>query len=279
MGLLAGLFGVGGGFILTPMLRLLFGVPYEVAVGSSLVQVVGTLLVSCVAHLRLGHVDLHLAMAGAAGSLAGAELGVRMQSWLAHGDTVHWLGWTGPAEDLVMTGLYVVLLCVVGVSMMRATAGRPGRPQPEAAAAAGSLEGVRIPPAGIFRATGVGWWALGVPAVLGAAVGVLTGLLGVGGGFVLYPILTLLLGLDPVRAAGTSSLQVLLSASYGALRHSMERNVDLWLVALLMAGSMGGARVGIDMVRKARPAGLRRAFGLLTLATAAFIVARLAMQG
>lgn len=272
VGLLTGLFGVGGGFLLTPALKVIFGVPYPIAVGSDLAQIFFTSTVSTYRHQRAGNANLRLGLVLAMGALAGAEIGVRSQNALRSVGQMKVAGHPLPLLDLVLSGLFLVLLLVVAVIIRRET-GSGLSPSVEVdTRVARALRRIRLRPLiALPRSdrTSITVW---VPLSLGFGVGVLTGLMGVGGGFINFPLLIYVLGVPTHVAIGTSALQVLFASGYGAVRHAMQGNVELLLVLVLLIGSMAGVQVGVRLAKQFQGQGIRRLFaGVLFLGIAVII--------
>lgn len=274
VGVLTGLFGVGGGFLLTPALKALFGVPYPVAVGTDLVQIFLTGTVSAYRHGRAGNVEWRLGLVLGAGGVAGAELGVRIQNALASIGEVGVPGSRVTLLDLVLGGLFVALLAAVAVLIWRETRSgggvdtRVGR----------ALRAVRLRPVIALPRSDLAAISVWVPLAMGLGVGVLTGLMGVGGGFVNFPLLIYVLGVPTHVAIGTSAVQVLLASGYGALRHAGQRHVELPLVLFLTAGSVLGVQVGVRLARRFRGPRIRRLFAGVMLLGIAVIVWDLGRQ-
>ena len=274
VGVLTGLFGVGGGFLLTPALKALFGVPYPVAVGTDLVQIFLTGTVSAYRHGRAGNVEWRLGLVLGAGGVAGAELGVRIQNALASIGEIGVSGSGVTLLDLVLGGLFVALLAAVAVLIWRETRSdngvdtRVGR----------ALRAVRLRPVIALPRSDLAGISVWVPLVMGLGVGVLTGLMGVGGGFVNFPLLIYVLGVPTHVAIGTSAVQVLLASGYGALRHAGQRHVELPLVLFLTAGSVLGVQVGVRLARRFRGPRIRRLFAGVMLLGIAVIVWDLSRQ-
>ena len=274
VGVLTGLFGVGGGFLLTPALKALFGVPYPVAVGTDLVQIFLTGTVSAYRHGRAGNVEWRLGLVLGAGGVAGAELGVRIQNALASIGEVGVSGSRVTLLDLVLGGLFVALLAAVAALIWRETRSgngvdtRVGR----------ALRAVRLRPVIALPRSDLAGVSVWVPLVMGLGVGVLTGLMGVGGGFVNFPLLIYVLGVPTHVAIGTSAVQVLLASGYGALRHAGQRHVELPLVLFLTAGSVLGVQVGVRLARRFRGPRIRRLFAGVMLLGIAVIVWDLGRQ-
>lgn len=279
VGCLAGMFGVGGGFLMTPMLRIIFGIPYNVAVGSELLQMVGTSISSTQRHFRLGNIDMKLGTVMALSSIVGTEIGVRLQSLLKSSGTLSINGHNILAQDFWMTSIFIVLLLTIGIPALLETRNAGAKKQtphdqerPAYRMEAFVKKTIKVPPFLEFKTAGIGKTSVWVPAGIGFLVGILTGMLGVGGGFVNFPILVYVLGVPTHIAAGTSAFQIFFSASYGAIRHATESNVDILLVIFLLLGSVVGAQIGASITRKMQGIVLRRYFAYTVLFAVTIII-------
>lgn len=233
-GMLSGLFGIGGGIITTPAIRLLLGYPALIAVGTPLLVVLPTALSGATAYLRRGLVDLRagltIGVTGAVASVGGALL-TRVVG--------------GPAV-LIVTGAVILWMAVDLVLLAR----RGERTGPEQAPPAH-----RRPPA-VHRGVGL--------AALGLVAGFASGFLGVGGGFVVVPSLVRWFGFDIKRAIGTSLVVVSVLAVPGSITHLALGNIDLGLAAMLVLGVVPGSQVGARAAAAARDRTLTLLFaGLL----------------
>ena len=269
VGVLTGLFGVGGGFLLTPALKALFGVPYPVAVGTDLVQIFLTGTVSAYRHRRAGNVELRLGLVLGAGAMAGAEVGLRIQNALESLGEVRVSGGGITLLDLVLGALFVVLLASVAVMIWRETRSEGDGVDTRVARA---LRRIRLRPVIALPRSDVAGISVWVPVAMGFFVGILTGLMGVGGGFINFPLLIYVLGVPTHVAIGTSALQVVLASGYGAFRHGGQGHVELLLVLLLTAGSVLGVQVGVRLARRFKGQRIRRLFAAVLLLGIATIV-------
>ncbi len=276
VGVLTGLFGVGGGFLLTPALKALFGVPYPVAVGTDLVQIFLTGTVSAYRHRRSGNVDLRLGLVLGAGAIAGAEVGLRIQNALESIGEVRVTGGGITLLDLVLGGLFVVLLGSVAGMIWRET--RSGRGDGVDTPVARALRRIRLRPVIALPRSDLADISVWVPLAMGFGVGILTGLMGVGGGFINFPLLIYVLGVPTHVAIGTSALQVVLASGYGAFRHGGQGHVELVLVLVLTAGSVLGVQVGVRLARRFKGQRIRRLFAAVLLLGIATIVWDLSRQ-
>jgi uncharacterized membrane protein YfcA len=270
IGFLSGVFGVGGGFLLTPML-IFIGVPPAVAVASSANQLVGASLSGVIAHWRRGNVDFKMGFTLLLGGLAGSALGV----WLF---TV--LKRVGQIE-LTISLCYVLLLGVLGALMavesLRAIARqrRPGAVRRKLHQH-NWMHG--LPLKTRFRSSKLYISAL-LPTGLGFAVGVLSAILGIGGGFVLVPAMIYTLGMPTAMVPGTSLLQIIfVAANVTFLQAYTNRTVDAVLTLLLLIGGVIGAQIGTRFGTRLRGEQLRFLLALLVLAVAAKLAQDLTLR-
>jgi len=209
IGVLTGLFGVGGGFLITPVLIVAFGIDESLAVGSSLSLIIGTGAAGLARHARLGNVEPKSMLVLGGGAVAGAVLGTELHVYLRAS-----LGLAGPVGfPVAMRGLYVVLLVVTGWLVLRGSAERGGRRS--------LLQRLPLPPrVDLPRASLTGVSLFGM-SLVGVFVGVVSGLLGVGGGVLFMPILLLVVGLSAHQAVGTSLGVVLFASVAGTIKHGL----------------------------------------------------------
>lgn len=257
VGILSGLLGVGGGFLLTPALMMV-GVPPTVAAASDTNAVVATSSSGVGAHFRLKNVDIKMGVMLLIGGLAGSALGVRC---------IHGLRKFGNA-DLLITITYIVVLGLVGGylcldSLRKMRRGLiPHKPR-QRRREHSFLE--RLPLQIDFPRSGVRHSII-VPLLLCSLVGVLTAIMGVGGGFMLVPVLVYGLGMPAHVAVGTSLFQILFTCAGATMMQSAENHtVDLVLALLLAAGSTVGAQIGARLSRLLRGEQLMVLLGVLAL--------------
>jgi len=261
VGFLSGVFGVGGGFLLTPLL-MLAGVPPAVAVASSANQLVGASLSGVIAQARRGNVDFKMGYILLLGGLAGSVFGVWIFTWLRQIGQV----------ELVISLLYVLLLGTLGMLMLIESARtllrqrRPGGARRKLHQH-NWLHG--LPLKTRFRRSKLYISAL-LPTGLGFAVGVLSAVLGIGGGFVLVPAMIYMLGMPTAMVPGTSLLQIIfVAANVTFLQAYTNRTVDAVLALLLLIGGVLGAQLGTRFGTRLRGEQLRFLLALLVLAVAA----------
>ena len=265
-GVLSGLFGVGGGFLLVPLLNVVFNVPYIIAIGSSLVQMVGTATASTLKHRGYGHIDYKLAGFILMGSIVGAEFGARILMWLKSLGTIMIHGSTISKMDLWINLIYIVLLSLVGISMFlesKKAKKRAPRGGVVDTAFSQKIQNVKIPPITSLPISNIEYISVCYLVVLGFGVGILSGLLGIGGAFILNPALIYLIGVPTSVAIGTSLFQTIFVSGYGGLTHFFKGNVDFALVACVLVGSLVGSQLGAKIHNRLRGAHIRYYFSLV----------------
>ena len=259
VGLLSGMFGVGGGFLTTPLL-IFYGIPPTVAVASATTQITGASVSGVSAHWRRGGVDLKMGGVMIAGGLVGSIVGAFVFRMLQNSGQI----------DLIIGFLYVLLLGSIGGLMLK-----------DAMTALGWVQQteVKVPPrhnkwvASLplrwrFYASGLYISPL-APMALGFAAGMLTVLLGVGGGFILVPAMIYLLGMAARVVIGTSLVMILaVSAVTTVVQAVTTQSVDIVLAGLLLLGGVIGAQYGARLTTRLKPDLLRFALAVIILGVA-----------
>jgi uncharacterized membrane protein YfcA len=261
IGFLSGMFGVGGGFILTPLLIFL-AVPPAVAVGTSASQVVAASVSGAVGHWRRNNVDLQMGLLLIAGGFAGALVGVKVLSFLiAHGQLEPFVA----VSYVVLLGVVGTLMLIESVRMLRAAAAKAGTSMRRGGSHTW-LDG--LPLKVRFRQSRI--YASLIPFVgIGAFVGLLTAIMGVGGGFLLVPAMIYLMRIPTRIVIGTSTVQILcVTAFTTVLQATMNYTVDILLSVPLMAGSVVGAQFGVGFSERFKAEQLRALLSLIVLAVA-----------
>jgi len=263
-GLLSGLFGVGGGFLLIPLL-IFTGVPPAVAVGTEPNQIVASSVSGVLAHMRRNNVDFQMGLVLTAGGLLGSGLGV----WVFR--ILRGLG----QIELVISLSYVLFLSVVGSLMLYESTGvalRHSRSGGGRATNRGPGKHTWIhglPFKMRFRKSKLYISAL-LPLAVGLVVGLLAGIMGVGGGFVMVPAMIYLIGMPTQIVIGTSLFQIIfVTANTTFLHATINQTVDVVLALILLVGGVVGARVGARLSGRMRGEQLRICLALVVLAVCA----------
>ncbi|MBW1917345.1 MAG: sulfite exporter TauE/SafE family protein [Deltaproteobacteria bacterium] len=266
VGFLSGLFGVGGGFLLTPLMMMI-GIPPPVAAASDSNQIVAAASSGAYAHWRLGNVDFKMGIIILTGGVAGGTLGVQL---------VHYLRGIGNFE-FVMKVVYVLMLGLIGGAMFIESLRTIRRSQRTATTEA--VEGVPVPKHGKFFSrlplkmdfprSGLYQTSAIFPFLIGMAVGILAALLGVGGGFIMVPAMIYVIGMPTIVAIGTDLFQIVLSCANVTLQQAwVNKTVDLLLALILLAGSTIGAQFGALASKRLKGEQIRILLAIIVLAMA-----------
>jgi uncharacterized membrane protein YfcA len=261
VGVVSGLFGVGGGFLITPLL-ILIGIPPSVAVATGANQVAGASFSGVLVHWRRRTVDFKMGTVLLAGGLVGSAVGVQLFALLRALGQV----------NLVVSLCYVVMLGTIGALMFIE-----------------GMQALRRSKRGVVRRRKHHNWVHGLPfkmrfrasnlyisaippLVIGAMVGVLSAIMGVGGGFIMVPAMIYLLGMAVNVVVGTSLFQILFVTIATTLMHAiMNQTVDALLAVMLLVGGVVGAQVGTHFAPRMKAEQMRVALAVLVLAVCAQI--------
>lgn len=260
-GLLSGMFGVGGGFLTTPLL-IFYGVPPTVSAASAASQVTGASVSGMFAHYRRGGVDFQIGAVMVAGGILGTGIGAALFNLLTALGQI----------DTVINVLYVVLLGSIGALMANESiqtlrAEKTGQRPPARKRRHHPLV-ANLPLRWRFYRSGLYISPL-APLILGVLTGILTMLMGIGGGFVLVPAMLYILGMSANVVVGTSLFQILFVTMATTMMHAMTtKAVDIVLAGLLLFGSVTGAQLGAQFAQKASPVKLRLVLAVIVLLVA-----------
>jgi uncharacterized membrane protein YfcA len=257
VGFLSGLFGVGGGFLMTPLL-IFFGIPPAVAVSTEANQIVASSVSGVLAHMRRGNVDFKMGGILMAGGVIGSSLGVALFSFLQSIGQI----------DLVIQLSYVVFLGIIG-SLMLTESVRTIIRSRKPGAVRGKLHQHNwlhgLPLKMRFRRSKLYISAI-LPLALGAFVGILAAIMGVGGGFIMVPAMIYLLGMPTSVVVGTSLFQIIfVTANVTLLQSIQTQTVDFLLAGLLLFGAVIGAQFGSRAGALLRGEQLRGLLALMVL--------------
>jgi uncharacterized membrane protein YfcA len=244
VGLLSGIFGVGGGFLMTPLL-IMIGIPPTVAAASDSNQIVGASTSGTLAHYRLGNVDFKMGIILLIGGVLGGTLGVQLIKVLRH---------MGNADFLIQI-TYVIMLGFVGAYMfvesLQSLKGSKGAMPTTARKESGYARFAnRLPWKTQFEKSGIELSIL-MPLILGTFVGVLAAIMGVGGGFIMVPVMVYLLRMPMHVVVGTSLFQILFTCvNVTIMQANTNHTVDFVLALVLLIGSTLGAQFGAKISRR-----------------------------
>ena len=259
VGVLSGMFGVGGGFLTTPLL-IFYGIPPSVAVASAATQITGASVSGVMVHMRRGGVDMKMGGVMIVGGLIGSVVGAGLFRMLQAAGQI----------DVVVGFLYVLILGWIGALMLKDALVALGfvsaaerAQQPRHNRWVGSL-----PLRWRFYSSGL-YLSPIAPMALGFVAGMLTVLLGIGGGFILVPAMIYVLGMAARVVIGTSLVMILAVSAATTMVHSLStHSVDVVLAALLLVGGVIGAQYGALLTLRIKPDLLRLGLAVIILIVA-----------
>ncbi len=262
VGLLSGLFGVGGGFLITPLLFFI-GIPPTVAVATGANQVVASSISGVLAHLKRKTVDLRMGTVLLVGGLMGSALGIWVFNLLSRLGQI----------DLIVQLSYVVFLGLVGVLMLQESVRawrRARKSGPVAHIKRHQHNWVHKLPLKVkFRTSGL-FISVIPPILVGMFVGVLAAIMGVGGGFIMVPAMIYLLGMPTKVVIGTSLFQIIFVTGFTTFMHAAtNHSVDLLLALMLILGGVVGAQIGTRLGARLKAEQMRILLALLVIAVCA----------
>lgn len=288
VGGMAGFFGVGGGFLITPMLNALFGVPYPIAVGSSLSLLVGITVASTIRHSKYGNIDYKLGLIMVIGTALGVNAGAKILTGIRHMQSIMLtsMGYHIDLVEIIMSVSYLVMLSLIGLSIFReslktikmtksSAIGGAVSGEPEASAGVKRIRALKLKPIMDFPASGITGISLWVITGIAFVVGMMSGFMGIGGGFIMMPALIYVIGCPTVIAVGTSLFGILFTAAYGSFTYALQGNIDLVLVVSILISSAIGSVIGASFTRKAGGPNVRMFFSLIAFGAAAVVLVKL----
>jgi uncharacterized protein len=280
IGVLGGFFGVGGSFLTAPAL-FAAGLPMNYVVGTDLAHIVGKSVVAARTHRALGNIDLKLAIIMVIGTIAGSETGVQAIEALKKGAHVEQV--VGIVSIIVFTGIAFFCFWEGWMALqLKERQVRNGRPAADLKQDLTAIESfsrsiqrlkispmVSLPHSGIEA---ISFWAILLVSFVG---GIFSGFLGGGAGYIRMPSMVYLLGIPTHIAVGTDLFEIIISASYGTIRHAMNGNVDIVIALVMQTGAALGARIGANLTQYFSGPRIRLVFAPLPLLGAVVIAQKL----
>ena len=267
IGLVAGLFGVGGGFLLVPLLHVFLGVPLVAAVGVAICQTIATSLGSFLRFRKLGHAESRFDIMLLGGAVMGVQAGARTLEFLSASGTMQLGSHELPVHRVIITAVYVALFSVLSFLLWTRTAQNEGK--------AGPFARIKIPPLVDLPTARIGKVSGPFVGIIGFLNGMLAGLLGIGGGICLVPILLYGYGFDIKKTAGTGVAVVLAVALVGTFQYAYSGYIHLGLAVTLMVGSGIAAQIGTGLTNTMNPIAMRRGLAIVMGLTIFALLAKL----
>ena len=281
IGILGGFFGVGGGFLITSGL-LVLGVPPLFAVGTGLSVVMGSSIMNIVKHNGMGNVDFKLGIIMLFGTIPGIFVAKTINNQLNE---------SGLAETVISL-IFIVIFTGLGLFMIydfcksKFLSGYRIEAEPGIRLRS-KIQSLKIPPHSIkildrrlstyidLPTSGVNQISVFIPLSIGLCVGVLAGLLGIGGGFILMPLLVYVIGIPTTIAIGTNLFQIIIVGSVGTFLYAVDTHVDPMMVILMLFSASLGSQIGARATQIIEPDNIRVLFGITVLSGSIAITVRL----
>jgi uncharacterized protein len=278
VGVIGGFFGVGGGWMITPALNI-FGFHMAFAIGTGLSNIFGQSLGAIKKHQSMGNIDWKLGVLSIATSLIGFELGSRVVIDLEKAGEV----------GIIIRWCYVVFLSGLGAFMFydyfvlhkkllqrmeeeKNTNGSAMKQTAQSAGFAQKLHNINLPPMISFPKSKIDKVSLWVVVIVFLVTGFLSGILGIGGGFIILPTLVYILGLPTILAVGTSLITVLVTAGFGSLTYALDGRVEIYAAAFMLLGASVGAQIGATAVKFIKGYGIRLLFAIMIVLTGLSVI-------
>ena len=279
-GFLSGFFGIGGGSLVTPILQVIFQIPFQICVGSSLAQTAGSSITAVLRHWKLGNVDFKLAFLILGVNFLGVESGARILDYLGSLDTfviknqeIHYVEYYSRWLFLLILLVIAGLITLESLPSNSSLKGKIKTQNETNTKLTGRfIQRLQIPPITDFPKSNL--YSISIVAITYPAffIGIATGLLGIGGGVVTVPLLIYGCGVPTNIAVGTSLLLVFFSTFYGTIIHSMRHNVDLTLLSTLLIGSTIFAQIGASMTQLISGHSIRFYFSFIVWALSILLI-------
>jgi hypothetical protein len=270
VGGMAGTLGIGGSFLLVPLLTAFLKVPVLTAVGSTACQLLGPATTALLAR-RVSRDQFRLPLIITGGIIIGILVGTGVLETARQLGNIEWRGRTIEAVDLLVMSTYLVMLTGIGTfALYEVRRERQGRKIPR-----GTLARLRIPPIDTFEELSTGSLSIPVLSMFGLVSGLTAGLMGISGALILIPGMVYLLGIRSKQAIVASLVVVWITSFLATIVHAWRGNVDLALALALMSGGTIGARLGSELGQRLKGPALRRCIGWLALGAAVVILCRL----
>ncbi|MEL0185656.1 MAG: sulfite exporter TauE/SafE family protein [Hyphomicrobiales bacterium] len=271
VGILSGMFGVGGGFLMTPLL-IFYGIPPIVAVATEANQIVASSISGAFAHWRRKAVDFKMGTILLIGGIIGSFIGIELFVFLKNLGQI----------DLIISLSYVILLGSIGtlifIEGMRSMIAHRNETLVQVKKRKDRTWVHSLPMRIRFKKSGL-YISIIPPIVIGIAVGIMASIMGVGGGFIMVPAMIYLLRMPTNVVIGTSLYQIIFVTSLVTILHAYEnQTVDVMLAMILMSGGVVGAQIGATLGHKLKAEQLRFLLGILILAVCAKMLIELAVE-
>lgn len=275
VGMLTGFFGAGGGFIITPALNIFLGLEMNIAVGTSACQVLGASAFSMRHHLDRHLIGIKVAVCAGLGIPLGAFCGSRLVKSMKGIAEWNINGMTVDPVNVILLSIFAVFLLLIGSWLLLDNFYLRRNLHGDDSKHVGMLYKLQIPPLHKFRTIPAGPFSIPVLVVLGFIMGFLSGLLGIGGGVIMLPVLFYLVGQETKFATRTDMMLIFMSGAFSTLFHAIDHNINYPMAGALMCGAFWGAGWGAKLQKKVTGKSIRKYFAFVVLAAWLLVVYKL----
>lgn len=275
LGFMTGLFGAGGGFILTPVLNIFLGLPMNIAVGTSSCQVLGASTLSLYHHFDKRLFGIRVAIIMALGIPVGSLLGVHAVRMLSGFPDVIISGRELKTVDFILLIFFAIFLMAISLFLLIDNFYLNKNKADDESSHKGILADLQIFPLIKFRTIPSGEFSATVLVLIGFIVGFISGILGIGGGVIILPVLFYLVGQETKYAALTGTMLIIASCFFSTIGHALNGNIDYALVFILLTGSFFGTKSGAAMQKKISGKSIRKYFAVIVMAAALIVIGKL----
>jgi uncharacterized membrane protein YfcA len=275
VGMLTALFGAGGGFIVTPALNIFLGLDMNLAVGTSAFQVMGASSFSLYHRLDKRFMGIRVALFTGIGIPVGAYLGVFLVQMMKSQGQWQFGGKTIDPVNFILLSIFAVFLLLIGGWLLFDNFYLRRHHDGDESDHVGLLKRFAISPLLKFRTIPAGDFSVPVLVGLGLFTGFLSGLLGIGGGVIMMPMLFYMVGQETKYATQTSTMLVLLSGAFSSIFHAIDHNINYTLAIVLIVGAFFGTKLGSIIHDKISAKSIRKYFAFVVLAAWLLVIFKL----
>lgn len=276
VGVLTSIFGAGGGFIITPVLNIFMGLPMQIAVGTSSLQIAGASFFALCRQMDREFIGVKVALLMCAGIFPGTFLGAYAVRLTKKMGMITVFSGTVSASDLILLSVFAVFIALVSAWLIIDNFFlRKAAQADDESGHNGFLAFLQIPPVLKFRSIASGTFSVPVLMIIGVFTGFISGLLGIGGGIIMMPILYYLVGQRTKYAVRSSLVTVLAAGVFSSIGHGLEKNIDYGIALSLIFGSFFGTSLGTAIAAKLSGRSVRKYFSFILLAVLAMVLVKL----
>lgn len=277
-GILTGLFGAGGGFIITPALNIFLGLPYNFAIGTSTCQILGASGITLHRRAKAVAASLKVAIFISIGIPIGAFFGVKIVTNMKDLGLIKIGTKMINAQDFYFTAFFCTFLFLIACWLFFDNFYLRRNKSEEDDDDKGFLAWIKIPPMMNFPSIPHGAFSIPVLIFIGMTTGFLSGLLGIGGGVIIMPILFYLVGQETKYATLTSTILIFMSSLFSSILHGLHGNINYMLVIFLICGAFIGTRIGVALHHKISGKSIRKYFAFVVLAAVIMVAVKLVLM-